>query len=244
MVTTSAVIPIKQLTDAKQRLSGLLSAEERKTLFTAMVEDVLTSVEACTAIDQIVVVTDDQEVAELTAGFGGQVRPEPDKPGLIEAVTETGLQLAAEGIDCMVFLPGDVPLVTPDELEVVLEGFGLSGQAEFLIVPATDLGGSNCVAVSPPDCMVYGFGEDSFRRHLAIANDRGIDPQVARLPGLGLDIDTPEDLKALLDQVDADSRDGQESGREYSTVRFLVSSGIAERLESLGLSGTDAIHGS
>lgn len=232
MVTTSAVIPIKQLAEAKQRLSGLLNAEERKTLFTAMVSDVLTAVEACTAIDRIVVVTDDEEVAELAAGFGAECRPEPEVPGLIEAVTESGRQLAAEGVDCMVFLPGDVPLVSPDELEVVLEGFGLADQSEFLIVPASDLGGSNCVAVSPPDCMVYGFGEDSFRRHLGLAKEQGIDPQVAKLPGLGLDIDTPDDLKALLEQVAANARDGQESGREYSTVRFLVSSGIAERLES------------
>lgn len=228
MVTTSAVIPIKQLSDAKQRLSGMLNPDERKTLFTAMVEDVLTAVEACTAIDRIVIVTDDAEVAELAIGYGAEIRPEPDCPGLIEAVTQTGQALAAEGVDCMVFLPGDVPLVTPEELEVVMEGFGLSADPEFLIVPASDLGGSNCVAVSPPDCMVYGFGEDSFRRHIRLAKEQGIEAQVAKLPGLGLDIDTPEDLRALLRQVGPETRHGQ----EYSTVRFLVSSGIAERLES------------
>lgn len=193
-----------------------------------MVDDVLTAVEACTAIDRIIVVTDDAEVSELALGFGAEIRPEPEHPGLIQAVTETGQQLAEEGVDCMVFLPGDVPLVTPDELEVVMEGFGLSSAPEFLIVPASDLGGSNCVAVSPPDCMVYGFGEDSFRRHVRLAEEQGIDAQVAKLPGLGLDIDTPEDLRTLLEQVGSETRDGQ----EYSTVRFLVSSGIAERLES------------
>ena len=123
-MSTSAVIPIKQLEDAKQRLSGLLNSNERKLLFQAMVDDVLTAVEACTYIDNIVVVTNDQAVAELARGFGAEIRPEPEPPGLIEAVTETGKQLAAEGVECMLFLPGDVPLVTPEELEVVLEGFG------------------------------------------------------------------------------------------------------------------------
>lgn len=107
MVTTTAVIPIKQLADAKQRLSGLLSAEERKALFTAMVADVLTAVEACASIDRIIIVTDDEEVAELATGFGAEIRPEPEDPGLIEAVTESGRQLAAEGVHCMIFLPGD-----------------------------------------------------------------------------------------------------------------------------------------
>jgi 2-phospho-L-lactate/phosphoenolpyruvate guanylyltransferase len=225
-MTTVAVIPIKQLQDAKQRLAPLLNPEERQHLFAAMVEDVLTAVEACVQIDQIVVVTDDLAVAELARSFGAEVRPEPAEPGLIEAVTVSGEQLEAEGVDCMVFLPGDVPLVSAEELEVVLEGFGRTGQSEFLIVPASDLGGSNCVVCSPPGCMKFGFGIDSFRKHLAIARERGIEPQVAKLPGIGLDIDTPDDVVALMNYLETEGREGQ----EYSTVRFLISAGILDRL--------------
>lgn len=229
-MSTSAVIPIKQLEDAKQRLSGLLNSNERKLLFQAMVDDVLTAVEACTYIDNIVVVTNDQAVAELARGFGAEIRPEPEPPGLIEAVTETGKQLAAEGVQCMLFLPGDVPLVTPEELEVVLEGFGMSGKPEFMIVPASDLGGSNCVACSPPDCMSFGFGIDSFRKHLALARDRGIDPQVTKLPGIGLDIDTPSDISELMAEIEL-SAEGQGARSGYSTVRLLEEIGIRQRLE-------------
>ena len=229
-MSTSAVIPIKQLEDAKQRLSGLLNSNERKLLFQAMVDDVLTAVEACTYIDNIVVVTNDQAVAELARGFGAEIRPEPEPPGLIEAVTETGKQLAAEGVECMLFLPGDVPLVTPEELEVVLEGFGVSGKPEFMIVPASDLGGSNCVACSPPDCMSFGFGIDSFRKHLALARDRGIDPQVTKLPGIGLDIDTPSDISELMAEIEL-STEGQGARSGYSTVRLLEEIGIRQRLE-------------
>ena len=229
-MSTSAVIPIKQLEDAKQRLSGLLNSNERKLLFQAMVDDVLTAVEACTYIDNIVVVTNDQAVAELARGFGSEIRPEPEPPGLIEAVTETGKQLAAEGVECMLFLPGDVPLVTPEELEVVLEGFGMSGQPEFMIVPASDLGGSNCVACSPPDCMSFGFGMDSFRKHLALARDRGIDPQVTKLPGIGLDIDTPSDISELMAEIEL-SIEGQGARSGYSTVRLLEEIGIRQRLQ-------------
>ena len=229
-MSTTAVIPIKQLEDAKQRLSGLLNSNERKLLFQAMVDDVLTAVEACTYIDNIVVVTNDQAVAELARGFGAEIRPEPEPPGLIEAVTETGKQLAAEGVECMLFLPGDVPLVTPEELEVVLEGFGMSGKPEFMIVPASDLGGSNCVACSPPDCMSFGFGIDSFRKHLALARDRRIDPQVTKLPGIGLDIDTPSDISELMAEIEL-STEGQGARSGYSTVRLLEEIGIRQRLE-------------
>jgi 2-phospho-L-lactate guanylyltransferase (CobY/MobA/RfbA family) len=102
----------------------------------------------------------------------------------------------------MVFLPGDVPLVTVEELEIVLDGFGRSpDKKEFMIVPANDLGGSNCVVCSPPDCIEFGFGEDSFRRHLRFAKDRDINAMVVKLPGIGLDIDTPEDLFELVSEL-------------------------------------------
>ncbi len=87
-MTTAAVIPIKQLKNAKQRLAGLLSSDERMLLFTAMVEDVLTAVEACVQIDRIIVVTDDNQVAELALGYGAEIMAEPVPPGLIEAVTD------------------------------------------------------------------------------------------------------------------------------------------------------------
>ena len=121
-MTTAAVIPIKQLEHAKQRLSGLLSSEDRKALFSAMVRDVLTAVETCTLIDQVIVVTDDRSVGDLAKEYGAEIRPEPANAGLIEAVTETSRQLAAAGVSTMVFLPGDVPLVAADDLELVLEG--------------------------------------------------------------------------------------------------------------------------
>ena len=225
-MTTTAVLPVKQLANAKQRLSDLLSADDRRALFSAMVSDVLTAVEACTLIDQVVVVTDDKAVGQLATEYGAEIRPEPQQPGLIEAVTETSRQLAEEGVSTMVFVPGDVPLMSAEDLDLVLEGFGLADEAEFLIVPASDLGGSNCVACSPPDCMTFGFGEDSFRRHLSIARNLGLNPIVAKLPGIGLDIDTPGDLRELVALIEREEQDFS----DYNTVRFLVARGLFQQL--------------
>lgn len=221
-MTTTAIIPIKQLKNAKQRLAPVLNAQERNSLFQMMVEDVLTTVEACTMVDEILIVTDDAVVSELALRYGASTLSEPEVPGLIPAVTQAGKHLGANGVGVMLFLPGDVPLVTPQELEVVLDGFGRSDEPEFLIVPASDLGGSNCIACSPADCMEYEFGEDSFRRHLAVARKLGIEPVVVKLPGLGLDVDTPEDLHELAIRLD-------ESKIESHTHRYLRESGILGR---------------
>ena len=234
-MTITAVIPVKQLANAKQRLSSFLSANDRAALFSAMVRDVLTAVEACSLIDQIMVVTNDLEVSELGKEYDAKIHPEPQRPGLIESVTEAARDLSLAGVSTMVFLPGDVPLVSAEELESVLEGFGSSNEAEFLIVPAADLGGSNCVVCSPPDCITFGFGEDSFRRHLSIARELGLNPTVMKLPGIGLDIDTPNDLRELAALIEQEEQDYS----DYNTVRFLMTSGLLEQLVAGSRESTD-----
>jgi len=71
--------------------------------------------------------------------------------------------------------------------------------------------------------MEFGFGEDSFRRHLDMARNLNIVPTVAKLPGLGLDVDTPEDLELLVKTL-------VEQGIESHTHRYLRESGILKRM--------------
>ena len=174
------------------------------------------------------VITADDTVANLGRAYGARIMPEPEDPGLINAVTHAAGTLSAEGVDVMIFLPGDTPLVNVEELEVVLDGFGQKTEPEFLIVPATDLGGSNCVVCSPPDCMTFGFGEDSFRRHLKLARAAGIEPIVAKLPGIGLDIDTPEDLQELVNQI-------IQQDIQSHTYHCLLANGLLSSTEQGGI---------
>jgi 2-phospho-L-lactate guanylyltransferase len=41
------------------------------------------------------------------------------------------------------------------------------------------------------------FGDDSFYPHLRAARACGIEPVIVRQPGIGLDIDRPEDMAAF-----------------------------------------------
>jgi 2-phospho-L-lactate guanylyltransferase len=66
------------------------------------------------------------------------------------------------------------------------------------IVPAHDELGSNAVLCAPPLVMPLRFGDDSYFPHLATARRYGIEPTIVRLPGIGLDIDHPVDLRAFL----------------------------------------------
>lgn len=230
-MSTCAVIPIKNLAYAKQRLAGVLNSAERQALFQAMVEDVLHALAECSLVEEILVVTSDPRVVSLVKRFGAVVLPEPENPGLIPAVTEAARFLSGEGVKRMLFVPGDVPLVSSNDLEVILTSLEGKDQPEFVIVPATDLGGSNCIVCSPPDCMRFGFGVDSFRRHLGFARELGIRPRVIKLPALGLDVDTPGDLGLLIEEL--------ETRQTLSgTHRYLRDSGIIERLAGDGCGRT------
>jgi 2-phospho-L-lactate guanylyltransferase len=103
--------------------------------------------------------------------------------------------LAARG-DAMLTIPGDVPLVTAAEIERVIAAHRRGHR--FVIVPARDELGSNTILAGPADAVPLRFGDNSFFPHLAAARACGIEPAVLPLPGIGLDIDTPDDLAAFL----------------------------------------------
>ena len=57
--------------------------------------------------------------------------------------------------------------------------------------------GTNALVLSPPDAIEPSFGPDSLERHVAAAEAAGVPHRVEEVPGLALDVDTPDDLAAL-----------------------------------------------
>jgi 2-phospho-L-lactate guanylyltransferase len=145
------------------------------------------------------------------------VLAEDSNRGQTAAVEAAAGLLAGEGAEAMMTVPGDVPLATAAEFGRLLAGHA-PGPA-MSIVPARDERGSNCIVCSPPTAVPLRFGNDSFLPHLAAARGLGIEPRIVPLPGLGLDIDTPDDLAELL------ARPGTTRSQA-----FLLESGIADRL--------------
>jgi len=212
-----AVLPAKDFIDAKQRLASVLDADARRRLFKAMFEDVLATLCTVESLDGVLVVTRDDTAAALAENHGASVLWEEKNRGQTAAVEAGGKWLAEQGVDGMIALPGDVPLVPSSEILEVLtiheRGRGMT------IVPAQDERGSNCIAVSPPDLISFHFGNDSFKPHLRAAEEVGVTPKIVRLPGIGLDIDRPDDLAALID-AEGNSR----------AQKWLREAGIAQRL--------------
>lgn len=214
-----AVLPAKDLVDAKQRLADALSPPERRLLFRTMYEDVLSVLAEVPGLDGIAVITRDEEAAAVAKSYGARIITEAENQGQTAAVEAAVATLIADGVASIMTFPGDAPLITRDEIDVVL---GAHGDAPAMtIVPAHDRRGSNCIALSPPNLIPFSFGNDSFKPHLAAARARGVEPVILDLPGIALDIDTPDDLRQLIHRPAA-----------TRTHAYLDASGIAARLRA------------
>jgi 2-phospho-L-lactate guanylyltransferase len=211
------VLPVKDLQHAKQRLAGVLGAQDRQALFAAMLEDVLSALAASEGLDGILMVTRDPQAHRLAARYGARVLVEPENRGHTAASNLGAATLAGVGAAGLVQLPADIPMLTPNDIDAVLRAHGQA--PAVTLAPSRDRLGSNAVACSPPDLLPLRFGDDSFVPHLERARAQGIEPQIVERPGLALDVDTPADLAAFL---------AAPSGtRAYA---YLVQSGIAARL--------------
>ena len=191
-----AVVPVKNLGDAKQRLAGVLARPERAALFRAMLEDVLEALAGAASLAGIVLVTRDEEAIALAGRYGAECLIEPENRGHTEAVELAAGALAERGTGALLQVPGDIPCVTAEEIEALIAAHAPA--PSVTIAPSRDHRGSNAVLCSPPDVLPFRFGDDSFHPHLAAARAIGIEPTVLERTGIGLDIDTPDDLEAFL----------------------------------------------
>jgi 2-phospho-L-lactate guanylyltransferase len=214
-----AVVPVKELEGAKQRLSSCLSPEERRALATAMLEDVLDAVSAVRGLAGVLVVTVDPVATSLASRHGARIVTAGAREGHTGAVTAAARLLVREGRAGMMTMPGDIPRLSPAEIAATLAAHRAA--PSFTIVPAHDDLGSNTIVCSPPDAVPLRFGEDSFYPHLDAARKCGIDPLIVRHPGIGMDIDNPVDLVTFLKM----------SPRVPTrTLTLLEQSGVAGRL--------------
>ena len=224
-----AVVPVKDGTAAKGRLAGVLDRRERRELFRAMLEDVLSCLARVDGLSGTIVVTRDARASALARTHGARVIREARNEGQSAAVRAAAAVLGAEGATTLLAVPGDVPMIGEGDIEAVIDAHGPA--PSVTLVPARDGRGTNCLVCSPPDALAPAFGTDSFARHRAAARRLGITAEVVILPGLGLDVDTPGDLEALLARP-----------LSGSTGAYLGASGIAARLGSQHRSRPARVH--
>lgn len=188
------LIPIKNLANAKQRLSVVLSPEERVELARAMCEDVLSTVASWGERPDVAVVTSDPFALGLASRFRFDVFRDDENPGETGAIEGATKLCVHRGAKSTLVIPADIPLIEVHELQKVMDAAPVAGA---VLVPDAAGRGTNAAFRSPADLFPLHFGNDSFLPHLAAAKTTGLPCVVLKLRGIALDLDRPEDLGAL-----------------------------------------------
>jgi 2-phospho-L-lactate guanylyltransferase len=206
---------------AKRRLAPALSARECRHLVSTMLSDVLAVLAGSTGVSGILVVSSDPAVADLARSFGARCLTDHSDEGLLSACAGASAHLSGEGADGVMVVPGDLPLLSPDDIARVAAAAGVS--PAVVLSPDRNDSGTNLVAMRPAGAVPYLFGENSFSLHVSAARERGIEPAVIRSRTLGLDIDTRDDLVAFA-RIPSRTR----------TYEYLAETGIRKRLLESG----------
>ena len=191
-------VPVKSLSRAKTRLSPALTGLERGALTLAMLEDVL---DAALSVPgwETWVVSPDEVALEIAAGRGARPIPEA-KPPLANAIRQVEAKARQDGASALAVLPADVPLVTVGTLHEALRTLGA-----VVLARSADGSGTSLLLRRPPRAIPARFGPDSFRRHVELAEARGLPVSIVERRELSFDVDRPDDNLTLL----ADGRRGR-----------------------------------
>jgi 2-phospho-L-lactate guanylyltransferase len=193
---TAAVLPVKTLALAKQRLGATVADPLRRALAEAMAFDVMLALARAEAVEQTIVVTAERAIAEHARGVGAVVIADRMQEGQSQAAA-LGIEAAqTAGMERVLCVPGDCPALDPLELDALLAREPGAG-ADVVVVPDRHGTGTNGLLLTPPGAIAPGFGPGSCERHRRLAAAAGATCSVQRLPSLLLDVDTGADLAAL-----------------------------------------------
>lgn len=188
------LVPVKNLSGAKQRLAAILDQPTRTELAQTMLLDVLEAVAGWRQRPEVGIVTSDPFAIQLALQFHFTVIPDHANSGETDAIETATRFCESRGVDSTLVIPGDIPLIQSSELERLIAAAPEQGS---VLVPAADGRGTNALWRRPAGLFPARFGNDSFKPHHAAAQATGKACVVLPLPGIALDIDNPEDLRTL-----------------------------------------------
>jgi 2-phospho-L-lactate/phosphoenolpyruvate guanylyltransferase len=202
---TWAIVPVKAFKDGKSRLARILSPGERAELSRRLLRHTLSVLSAVEELDRYLVVSRDPAVLKLARELGALAYVESGRHGLNVALTRATHVAAAQEADCLLILPADLPFVTVEDVEMMLQGvgpevrIGSNGyyyqKRALAICPDHNREGTNALLICPPGGFTYRFGRGSFERHLEEGQRLGMSRRIVHAPGIKFDLDTEEDWR-------------------------------------------------
>jgi 2-phospho-L-lactate/phosphoenolpyruvate guanylyltransferase len=187
----TAVVPLKALGEAKQRLAATLSPPARRELAAWMFGRVAAACRDATSIGRVVGVAGDAAAARVMAAHGIEVLVEP-RPGLARALAAADASLA--DVAATLVVAADLPLAESGDLDAVCAA---GAHGPVVVVAPTEDGGTGALLRRPPHVIRPQYGPRSAERHLALARAAGAGALRIDRPGLAADVDDEAGLRRV-----------------------------------------------
>jgi 2-phospho-L-lactate guanylyltransferase len=192
-----ALVPVKELSQAKTRLASVLSADERRALMLAMLDDVLGALTGLPEITRCLVISRDSSAQSVALRRGALSLRESLEAGDLNAALREGIQCAIEGgATSVLIIPADVPATSASEIRLLISE--ATPAPSVSLVAAEDGDGTNALLLSPPQVIPLSYGTGSCLAHVHAGQVARATVREMQLTGLALDLDEPRDLAAFL----------------------------------------------
>ena len=216
------LLPIKDLKNAKQRLAGLLTPEERCSLAQAMLADTLRAVRGVRLAEKIFVATNYEPAIRAAKENGLEILREERQVSESASVDWASRICAERKVAGLLRLPIDLPLMRASDIDELL-AVDCAAPA-VVMVPSRDATGTNAILRMPPALFPSHFGEGSFAKHRAEAERAGARVIILRNARLEMDVDDEADLRALLQHDLSGTQTGQWLAENRVVERFAAAS--------------------
>jgi 2-phospho-L-lactate guanylyltransferase len=187
-----ALVPLKRLAEAKQRLAPVLEPAPRMELMLSMAADVLAALVQIEAVERVLIVSEDPAAEQLSLDAGVEWFQVPPGGGL-NSDLEFAVAFAREqGAEQVLIVHADLPFLRPAQLRRFIAN--RSGKVTRLAECKAGTG-TNLLLTPLPLTFPLVFGSNSLARFQRLLGEVA---KVIRNSALSMDIDNPEDLDCLL----------------------------------------------
>jgi len=200
-MTFWAIVPVKPLRRGKSRLAGVLTEEERLDLNSQLLIHIVDTLKEIPEIEHVLVVSRDQAALALARAHGARTVQENGAPELNIALTRATIVAKRYATRGVLIIPSDLPMISKEDVYAMLEL--VKDQPVVVVVPDRKKEGTNALLVCPVGLIEYDYGPNSFERHCQRARQAGARLEICELPSLALDMDVPEDLELVSNELES-----------------------------------------
>ncbi len=195
---------MKSFENAKTRLGTYLGTNERTRLSEMLLRRTISTLKKTFNIEEILLVSSDTRTKKIACKYRATFL-EAEEEGVNSAVNLADKYCVAAGADASIVLPIDLPLMSPEDINIVCES-GLHEDNCVILCPSYKLDGSNVLLRKPCNIINTSYDANSYPMHVLEGIRNNIKTKILFVRSLMIDIDTIQDIRKLLAMNESDDK--------------------------------------